>query len=173
MADRVNPYTAFNFTLELVGTAPSGVTITKDVGFMECSGLDNEHSPIEYREGSGPRGNGAAATGGNFVHKYVGMERYPQVTLRRGITKDQSLWAWRQLVRDNPADRSKYVCNVKISLLDENHQSTAIFWTLQDAWPCKLGGPSLNAKGNELAIETLELCCERIFIGDGTTGGKT
>lgn len=168
MADRVNPYTAFNFTIEIVGTAPAGVTLSAtDAGFMECSGLDNENSPIEYREGSGPRGNGI--TPGNFVHKYVGMERYPQVTLRRGITLNQSLWAWRKLVRDNPADRTKYVCSVKVALLDENHATVPkMFWTLQDAWPCKLGGPSFNAKGNELAIETLELCCERIFIGDNT-----
>jgi phage tail-like protein len=177
MADRANPYAAFNFTIELVkgtGGTPAGVDLDiKKTGFMECSGLDNEHSPIEYREGSGDRGNGDKASGGNFVHKYVGLERYPQVTLRRGITTDQSLWTWRKLVRDNPADRSKYVCNVKISLLDENHQSTKIAWILQDAWPCKLAGPSLNAKGNEIAVETLELCCERIEIDTGTSTSTT
>jgi len=162
---RANPYTAFNFTVELVN-GPSAIDtgFQTTTGFMECSGLDSEHSPIEYREGSGVRGNGDKAAGGNFVHKYVGLERYPQVTLRRGITTDQTLWAWRKLVRDNPADRSTYVCNVKVSLLDENHAATKLVWILQDAWPSKISGPSLNAKSNELAIETLELVCERIDL---------
>jgi phage tail-like protein len=35
-------------------------------------------------------------------------------------------------------------------------------WNFKNAWPCKYEGPKLNAKGNEVAIETLELACEWI-----------
>ena len=33
---------------------------------------------------------------------------------------------------------------------------------VSDAFPRKWEGPSFNAKGNEVAIETLTLCCEGI-----------
>ena len=40
-------------------------------------------------------------------------------------------------------------------------------WTLHEAWPVKLEGPGLNATGNEIAIESMELACERIEIQVG------
>jgi phage tail-like protein len=36
---------------------------------------------------------------------------------------------------------------------------------LQNAWVSKLSGPSLNAKGNEIAIESVEVVCDRIELG--------
>jgi phage tail-like protein len=158
--DRKNPYTAFNFKFEIIGNALSNVAEPVTTGaFMECSGLDGENSPIEYREGI----DQVAATAGNFVRKLAGMERYPNVTLRRGITGHTGLWKWRELVRDSPATRDNYVRDVRITLNDENH-APVMSWTLKSAWPAKLSGPSLNAKSNELAVESLELCCERILI---------
>ena len=37
-------------------------------------------------------------------------------------------------------------------------------WHLRDAWPVKFEGPTLNATGNEVAIETLELAHEGLEI---------
>lgn len=164
---RKNPYAAFNFKFEIVGATLTNVLAPITTGnFMECSGLDDENSPIEYREGIDPppKGGGTpAATAGNYVRKLVGLERYPNVTLRRGITGDNGLWMWRKLVRDNPASRDLYVRGVLITLHDENHQAV-MSWNLQDAWPSKLSGPSLNAKANEIAVESLEIVCERIEV---------
>jgi phage tail-like protein len=33
-------------------------------------------------------------------------------------------------------------------------------WHLSNAWPKKLEGPTLNAEGNEVAIESLTISCE-------------
>ncbi len=55
------------------------------------------------------------------------------------------------------------VREVTIRLLDETHREV-FKWRLFNAWPCKLSGPSLNAQSNELAVEQLELCCERIEV---------
>lgn len=166
---RKSPYAAFNFKFEVLAPALGGnVAAPITTGnFMECSGLDGENSPIEYREGTD---QGVTANKqGNFVRKLAGMERYPNITLRRGITGDNGMWLWRQLVRDEPATRGDpaagggYVRHCRITLLDENHDPV-MSWKLQDAWPTKLSGPSLNAKSNELAIETLEIVCQRIEI---------
>ncbi len=140
-----NPYSAFNFIVEIDGAAVAA--------FQEVTGLDSENTPIEYREG-------AAAM--NTVRKLPGIEKYPNLTLKRGITGSLVLWNWRKEVRDGgttfPPTR-----DVTIQLQNEKHESV-LKWKLTRAWCSKLSGPSLNAKGNEIAIETAELAYERLDI---------
>jgi phage tail-like protein len=157
---RINPYTAFNFVVKKDDGTPLA-------GFMEASGLDGENAIIEYREGDDqPPG----ATGA-FVRKQPGLERYPNPTLRRGITGDLTLWTLRQAIRDataNPGPTNATMINpvspfLTIELQDESH-TTVQTWQLHNAWFCKISGPSLNAKSNEIAIESVEIACERIEI---------
>ena len=140
-----NPYSAFNFVVEINGA--------QIAAFQEVSGLDSENTPIEYREG---------ADAMNTVRKLVGMEKYPNLTCKRGITGSTVLWDWRKEVRDGssafPPTR-----DVTVLLLDEQH-SPVLKWRLTNAWCTKLSGPSLNAKGNEIAIESMELAYDRIDI---------
>ena len=37
-------------------------------------------------------------------------------------------------------------------------------WKIANAWPVKVEGPSLNATGNEIAIETLEFAHEGMEV---------
>ena len=138
-----NPYSAFNFVVEIDGA--------RIAAFQEITGLDSENTPIEYREG---------ADAMNTVRKLVGLEKYPNLVLKRGVSGSTTLWDWRKEVRDGgsafPPTR-----NVTILLLDEKHVSV-LKWRLTNAWCCKLTGPSLNGKGNEIAIETMELAYDRI-----------
>lgn len=140
-----NPYSAFNFVVEIDGA--------QIAAFSEVSGLDSENQPIEYREGADRM---------NSPRKLPGIERYSNLTLKRGISGSLALWEWRKEVRDGgtafPPTR-----NVTVILQNEKHE--AVFrWRLTNAWCSKLTGPSLNAKGNELAIETMELAYERVDI---------
>src|SRR5260370_12979205 len=92
---RKNPYAAFNFVVK-VGNSTAPIA-----GFMEASGLDGENMPIEYRDGNDQSGNDGARP-----RKQPGMERYPNVILRRGITGDKTLWDLRLAIRnatDGPA----------------------------------------------------------------------
>jgi phage tail-like protein len=50
-----------------------------------------------------------------------------------------------------------------ILLLDEN-RNEVMRWNFDRAWPCKYTGPTLNAGNNEIAIETLVICCEQLLI---------
>ena len=142
---RPNPYSAFNFTVEIDGA--------QIAAFQEVSGLDSENTPIEYREG---------ADAMNTVRKLPGIEKYPNCTCKRGITGSLVLWEWRKEGRDGgtacPPTR-----NVTINLLDDQHNAV-LKWKLTNAWCTKLTGPSLNAKGNEIAIETMELAYDRLDI---------
>jgi hypothetical protein len=53
--------------------------------------------------------------------------------------------------------------NVSVVLLDEQGDPVAR-WNLRRAWPAKWSGPSLDALGNEVAIESLELAHEGIEL---------
>src|SRR5688500_11572628 len=99
--ERTNPYSNFNFVV-FVGTEQLGA-------FSEVSGLDSENTPIEYREG-------ADAT--SSVRKLPGIEKYTNVTLKRGITGNMALWNWRKDVRDSTST-APLKRDVTIKLLNE------------------------------------------------------
>jgi phage tail-like protein len=162
---RTNPYAAFNFYVVIQGTPVAG--------FMEVTGLDVENAVIEYREGIDQNPDGKPKNSGAFVRKLPGLERYPNVTLRRGITGDLSLWSDLRLpIRNGTAGPElgpvgSPTPSVTINLQDEKH-NTVQSWTLQNAWVAKLMGPTLNAKSNEIAIESIELVCDRIVLSSPT-----
>ena len=139
---RDNPYLNFNFLVDL--------GLGDELGFSEVEVPSGEIEVIEYREG-GDRVNSA--------RKLPGLTKYPNVTLKRGITGRTDLFEWWKSVRDGQAQRR----NVTITLLDEQRQAV-LRWHLRDAFPVKIEGSSLNATGNEVAIETLELAHEGLEI---------
>ena len=85
--------------------------------------------------------------------------KYPNVTLKRGITGNLELFDWWKAARDGQLLRR----DVTITLLDEQRQEVQR-WRLRDAWPAKIEAGPLNAQGNEVAIETLELAHEGFEI---------
>ena len=139
---RDNPYLNFNFLVDL--------GLGDEMGFSEVEVPSGEIEVIEYREG-GDRVNSA--------RKLPGLTKYPNVTLKRGITGRTDLFEWWKSVRDGQVPRR----NVTITLLDEQRQAV-LRWHLRDAFPVKLEGPTLNATGNEVAIETLELAHEGLEL---------
>jgi phage tail-like protein len=139
VGDRKDPYRAFNFLVELEG-------ITR-AGFREASGLDTTAEPIEYREG------GEAIT----ARKLPGLVKYSNITLKWGISDDHELWDWHKKALQGKVERK----NGSIILLDDAG-SEKLRWNFRNAWPTKWSGPSFNATGNEVAIETLELVHEGV-----------
>ena len=105
---------------------------------------------IEYRELGGPQSI-----------KLPGRIRYPNVTLRRGLTTSRDLWDWWQTVRDGTIQRR----TVLIALLDDSGQPV-LRWTLREAWPVKWELSELDASKNEIAIETLEIAHEGLELDD-------
>ncbi len=134
------PLPVFHFTVEWGGNR---------VGFTEVSGLDQETQPIEYREGSYPD---------YFVTKMPGMQKFGQISMKRGVLKgDNDFATWFTTVNLNQIERR----DLTVSLLNENHEPVMV-WTLFNAWPCKLTGISLNATGNEVAVEAIDVCFEKL-----------
>lgn len=94
----------------------------------------------------------------SFVHKLPKGMRWPNVTLRRGITENQVLLPWLarcsgdQLNGQGPIERP----DVTITLLAASGEPVRS-WTLAKALPVKWNGPKLTATSRELAVEELEI----------------
>jgi phage tail-like protein len=134
---RHDPFKNFNFLVEIDGIAQAG--------FSECTGLRLEVDVIEYREG-GERSS---------VRKLPGLAKVGDITLKRGVTISNELQAWFESVRNGVADRR----NGAIVLLDDERKPV-VRWKFFNAFPRRWEGPDLDAKGSEVAIETLTLSCE-------------
>lgn len=121
------------------------------MGFTEVSGLNIEFDAIEYREGINPE---------YHANKMPGLEKYTNIVLKRGIVKgDNDFFSWIKTIKMNEVERR----DITIILLDEEH-SPAVTWKVKNAWPVKYTGPVLNARGHDVAIETLELAHEGITV---------
>jgi phage tail-like protein len=136
-ADRKDPFRSFRFKVEIDG-------ITR-AGFREASGLDSAQDPVEYREGTDPITS----------RKLPGLMKFSNITLKWGVTDDAQLWDWRKTVMDGKTQRK----NGSIVILAEDGTEKTR-WNFEQGWPSKWTGPSFNATGNEVAIETLEIAHE-------------
>jgi phage tail-like protein len=135
---RVDPFRNFNFLVEIEGIAQAS--------FTECTGLSSTTEVIEHREGGD----------NTTVRKLQGKTAYGNVTLKYGVTASPELWAWRQRIVDGTVDRR----NISLVVLDLDRTTEVARWNIVRAWPTKWEGPSFNAKGNDVAIDTLELAHE-------------
>ena len=125
--------------------------VATSVLFQEVTGLDVETQPIEYRRGTSP----------SFATiKMPGIRKSGNVILKRGVfAKDNKFFDWLESVKHNAAKRS----TITIKLLDESGNPT-MTWTLANAWPAKISATDLNASGNDVAIESIELAHEGLTI---------
>jgi phage tail-like protein len=139
---RIDPYRAFNFVLEIDGV-PRGA-------FSEVGGLTADGDAADYREGTDVQPN---------VRKLPALRKYPNITLKRGYTADKSLWQWYQNIFNGVPDRR----NVTIVLMNERREPV-LRWNAENAWINKIEGPALKAAGNEVAMESLELVHEGLTL---------
>jgi phage tail-like protein len=136
---RVDPYKNFRFLVEIDGIVQAG--------FAECSGFGSNVEVIEYREG------GDAAT----VRKLPGKTSYPDIMLKWGVADSRELYDWHLAAVNGQVQRK----HGSIIIQDDAGQEK-VRWNFFDAWPSKWDGPDFNAKGNDVAIDTLTVSCERV-----------
>lgn len=137
--DRVDPFRGFNFRLEVDKI---------NAGFSDVSGLTSDGDVAEYREGN---------EGDLYVRKLTGLRKFSNLTLKRGITTNMDLWDWRQNILDGHTDRR----DGAVILMDEEQKPVAR-WQFTGGWIHKIDGPTLNAKGNDVAVESVEIVIESL-----------
>jgi phage tail-like protein len=85
------------------------------------------------------------------------LTKYSNIVCKRGITSNLELYNWYKDIVDGKINSSrKTIC---VLLLDELGNEAAR-WDFGNAWPSKYDAPYMNATGNTIAIETLEIAHE-------------
>lgn len=140
---RDDPYGGYNFEVIVTGVSDDGAAVKGS--FAEASGLEVEVPAIEYRNGSEDI----------TVRKIPGLKKFTNISLKRGVIGDLAFWNWILEAMNGQVRRT----DGSVLLLDENRQEV-MRWNFKRGYPCKWTGPSLNAKNNEIAMETLEICHE-------------
>lgn len=136
------PLPKFHFLVNWGGTR---------MGFQKVSNLSMEVQVIEYREGGMPE---------HTAIKMPGLKKFNNITLKRGIVQgDNEFFQWWNTLQLNKVERR----DVVISLLNENHEPVVV-WKVRNAFPVKIVWGDLEASGNEVAIESLEIACEGIVV---------
>ncbi len=140
--ERVDPFRAFNYRLEVDGLELAS--------FSECSGISAEGEAVDYREGTDRN---------NSVRKLPGLRSYTDVTLKRGVTQNDELFQWYTNIANGVSDRR----NGTIILMNEEREDV-VRWNFENAFVNKYEGPSLNASGNDVAVETVELVHDKLTM---------
>jgi phage tail-like protein len=122
--------------------------------FQEVSGLDTGTQVIKYRAGD----NHPFST-----VKMPGMNKVGNVTLKKGVfVTDDKFWDWYSHIQMNTIKRVRVV----IRLLDEKG-NVSMVWTLLNAWPTKITSTDLEADGNEVSVDTIEIAHEAMTVKTG------
>ena len=137
LGERKDPFLNFNFIVEIGGIIQAG--------FTDCSGFGSTTEPEEFNEG----GLNSAS------HKFIGRTKQNNLTLKWGLTESRELYDWYRDVVNGKIQRK----DGSVVILDSEGKET-VRWNFYKAWPTKWDGPDFTAKGNDVAIETLEIAHE-------------
>jgi len=133
--ERRDPFTNIRFRVEIDGMKGTGVL---EVVFPEVQIATD------------------ADMAGDAAHRLASATltaQYGHLTLRRGLTTSDEWYKWWDEVRRSKAPRGR---TVKVVLIDE-HGADANRWVFGDSRPFRYHVSSLNAIGEGILTETLEL----------------
>jgi phage tail-like protein len=121
-----------------------------DIGqFAEVSGLEVSIDTEDILEGGQ----------NSFVHKMPGRMTWPNITLKRGVTRQDNLLAWL-----NASSGETFAANgnkltrktAAITLVDRTGKRLRS-WDFDDAYPVKWSGPTFAADSADAPTESLEI----------------
>lgn len=143
----------------IAGTAAGQVIFGS---FSEVQGLESSVEIETYQEGGL----------NDRLHKFIKTAKFPNLVLKRGVTVRGDLWDWHAQVLSG--QKTVIRKSGMIILFDRNGPGSGnpdlggltrvpiAAWLFERGLPEKLQAPGLDAKGNNVAIETLEISHERL-----------
>lgn len=136
-------------TLAIAGSALlSGLLDAVAGGFSECQGLECSMKVEEYPEG----GNNGT------LLKFPGRMSWGNLTLKRGIAANTTLWDWAYGFVEGHGKRRDGV----IALLNGAMVPTSV-WYFRRGLPLKYTGPQMNATQATVALESIEIAHEGLY----------
>jgi len=136
-----DPVRANSFSLKLQG----GI----EAFFREAGGFGSENEVIEHRQQS--------KDGRVVLIKQPGNLKWQNISLKRGITEDLKLWDWRKKVVDGQIAEARQ----DGSIMGYDEKGTLqVQYDFVNGWPCKWTASDMNADGNEVIVEEIEIAHE-------------
>jgi phage tail-like protein len=121
-----------------------------DIGqFAEVTGLEVSIDTEDILEGGQ----------NSFVHKLPGRMTWPNITLKRGVTRQDSLLAWLSASSGETfaANGNKLTRKTAAITLIDRTGKRLRSWDFDDAYPVKWSGPTFAAGSAEAPTEQLEI----------------
>ena len=124
-------------------------------GFSECSGLDAMLEVEEYKAGGV----------NDRVLKFPTRMSWGKLVLKKGLVRDMALWDWIAGFAEGKVQRRDGL----ITLLDAEREAHTV-WKFHRGLPVKYAGPSLEAAGSAVALESIEIEHEGLELMSGASG---
>jgi phage tail-like protein len=117
--------------------------------FMEVSGLEVNVAVEEVEEGGE----------NSYVHKLPGRMTWPNITLKRGITQNDTLLTWlnKSSGEQFAASGNKLARSTAAITLLGPSGGRLRAWEFTGAFPIKWKGPDFSADSSDMAVEELEI----------------
>jgi phage tail-like protein len=128
----------------------TGNTEGPEAGFEEVILPEVWLDVIEYRNGNEKE---------NSARKLTSLDHCGNVVLKRGVIGLLNLYQWYNQIRNGDQNALR---TVTIQLQNEDRTAIAQTWVLLRARAVRLRWGPLHAKGKDIAVEYLELACERL-----------
>lgn len=138
LAQKKDAVSSFRFALKVSGVGDSA----GGAFFKSVRGLSSETEVVEFREG-GQNG---------IVQKIAGRTTYTNIVLKRGLTTDTSVAAWRKVVEDGQFQQARR--NGVIIVYDNSNKEVAR-WNIINAWPSAIAIETDGDTGDPLEVITL------------------
>ncbi len=145
--------------------------------FSEVTGFEVTMEPKVIKEGGRNWGE----------HQRSGPTKFAPMTLKRGVTTVNDLWAWFDLatrqgdyghrltgeitVLGNPTTTPNGGNGKSAASSQTVTENPIMVWKLVGVFPTKFKGPDLNATANQVAIEELQLVHEGLELKRPAQGG--
>lgn len=146
---KYDPYRKFKFLVSWNSRVVAAVS--------KVTALKKKVEAIDFRTGGDP----------NYVKKVPGLTSFEPITLERGVSYDPEFLNWMNLVnrhqkRAGTTDEHSPIFRKEITIEMYNLANEKVFSIgVHNAWPSEFTAlPDLDAKTNEVAIETLVLAHE-------------
>lgn len=142
------PLPAYNYRVE-IGTAT--------VAFSSVSGLSVDYETTTYKESATENGSV-----GPRVMYMPAQASAVNVSLKKGLVRGVSvkvLYDWISATQLNQTEKK----DIYVRLCDEAG-APVISWKVTNAFPTKLEAPSFEADSNDVAVESMDLMADAVFV---------
>ena len=126
--------------------------------FSEIGGLEMSTTPKTIKEGGRNWGEVQLSTPVSF----------PNLVLKRGITRDTELWRWIQFIYRTGVYAYRADCIIEIKETEPGAKGAdrmRMRWVARNCLPVKFKGSDLSATASSIAIEELHLAHEGLELG--------